>query len=865
MAESPITSKKKPTIQKTGTSTRLADIRIDLYGAVVTVFALVLLVSLASFDATDISQVSKSNTSNFLGPVGAQLGRLFFWLFGIASFLLDAVLMIIGVRAVIRRPVRITAGSFAWFGAFLLSISVLLHVGLGQFRPFEFHPGGHVGLLAGEFSTALFNPGGSVLVFVILLIFSMVFLFRLSLSRIFIWIGQGCMTALRWVGHLIARGATRLWRGFIGLFSRHSDDNPELDDSDWPDDRPDDDGIIDDGAKTKKQNRRRPQDAEPDNANKPRKTSPAWAGDGADAPGIAPPRTVDPRPSNRDILSDRGDDLTGGYPFPTPVPDQSESAMADRYGPDQSGVNRTAGPGPRIVMNHRKAASVQEDLPLPRTRMGHYEPPSLSLLDYKENQSNDIDRTLLHENARKLERTLLDYKVEGKVVEIHPGPVVTMYEFLPAAGIKISRIANLADDLTMALQAVSIRIVAPIPGKGVVGIEVPNEVRETVYLREILASEAFKRSKSKLTLPLGKNIFGEPVVTDLARMPHLLIAGATGSGKSVAVNAFILGLLRNASPDDVRIILVDPKVVELQVYEGIPHLLLPVVNDPKHAAAALRWAVNEMERRYELLARSGTRNIQSFNQNVDKLLGRNRPNPDLDVHDTQISTTADDLTGLTDDHSPEELTRLPYIVIVLDEFADLMMVASKDVETAVARLAQKARAAGIHLLMATQRPSKEVITGLIKANFPSRVAFRVSSKVDSRIILDQGGGEALLGYGDMLFLQPGNSVVTRVHGSFVSDEEVHRVVEHLKTQGSPDYQMDILLDADDEDDDEAEDDVDSLIDEAQDIVIQNGRASISFLQRKLKIGYNRSARIMEQLERRRVVGPPDHRGERQIL
>lgn len=514
---------------------------------------------------------------------------------------------------------------------------------------------------------------------------------------------------------------------------------------------------------------------------------------------------------------------------------------------------------PAIIVNRRAKARVQEDLLLPPPPRGPWEPPSLSLLDFVAPAQREIDQELLRSNAEKLEAKLLDYKVQGKVVGIHPGPVVTMYEFLPAAGVRISQIANLADDLTMALKATSIRIVAPIPGKGVVGIEVPNKVRETVYLREILASDEFAKSRSKLTIALGKDIFGNPVVTDLARMPHLLIAGATGSGKSVAVNAFILSLLRNATPDEVRIILVDPKVVELNVYENIPHLLLPVVCDPKQAAAALRWACEEMDRRYSLLARFSARNIASFNARIDRLLS---------LKAGKSGGAGDDDDGIAsldpDEFDIDELIRLPYIVIVLDEFADLMMVASKDVEAAVTRLAQKARAAGIHLVMATQRPSKEVITGLIKSNFPSRIGFRVSSSIDSRIILDQSGAEALLGFGDMLFLKPGTSALERVHGSFVSDDEVMRVVTHLKTQGEPDYQLDIIKDADDVEIQDNQDE-DPLTDEAQDIVLESGKASISFLQRKLKIGYNRSARIMEALERRRVVGPPDSRGERRVI
>jgi S-DNA-T family DNA segregation ATPase FtsK/SpoIIIE len=400
----------------------------------------------------------------------------------------------------------------------------------------------------------------------------------------------------------------------------------------------------------------------------------------------------------------------------------------------------------------------------------------------------------------------------------------------------------------MALHALSVRIVAPLPGKGVIGVEVPNTKRETVYLRDVLVSDVFRKSKSKLTMALGKDIEGKPVVTDLAKLPHLLISGATGSGKSVALNSMLLSMLYKATPEDVRIILVDPKVVELQIFEGIPHLLLPVVYDAKHAAQALKWAVGEMERRYELLARYGVRNIDSFNQLVAKAKdGQNIP-----------------YTPGREPVDPDELTRMSAIVIVVDEFADLMMVASKDVESSVARLAQKARAAGIHLIMATQRPSKDVVTGLIKANFPARISFRVSSKVDSRIVLDQNGAESLLGYGDMLFLKPGTSIVQRIHGAFTSEDDVKRVTNAWRAQGSPDYEMDILR-SDEEETGIDPKELDPRIEEAKQVVIESKRASISYLQRRMKIGYNRSARMMEQLEKLGVVGPPDHKGEREVL
>ncbi|MBM4397056.1 MAG: DNA translocase FtsK [Deltaproteobacteria bacterium] len=668
--------------------------------------------------------------------------------------------------------------------------------------------------------------------------------------------GQSLGTLLRAVGAMIAAGGIRLGRA-IAAGARHAvaaaaarrRRAPAGDAVESPAAAADAGGLGDHDTRVEK-----PRFAEADTADEPRWTAPTLATrvDGEDRVST---RVADPAPA-----------------IERPIGPGAGAAMAASGMPDAVAATRTTRPGgapaaepPKIVMNTRKPTGVQEDLPLPAAPAGPYEAPSLSLLDYVPPRGSVVDRESLHRNAETLERKLLDYKVEGRVVEIHPGPVVTMYEFLPAPGVKISQIANLADDLTMALEATSIRIVAPIPGKGVVGIEVPNPVRETVYLREMLASEEFQKSRSRLTLALGKDIFGNPTVTDMAKMPHLLIAGATGSGKSVAVNAFILSLLYNATPDDVRMILVDPKVVELQVYEGIPHLLLPVVYDPKHAAAALRWAVEEMERRYDLLARAGTRNIQSYNQRAERLSGRAAGGAEDGAGAAEAPSEAAAGQSSTAIADAEETKKLPYLVIILDEFADLMMVASKDVETAVARLAQKARAAGIHLVMATQRPSKEVITGLIKANFPSRVAFRVSSKIDSRVILDQSGADALLGFGDMLFLRPGSSLVTRLHGPFVSDEEVHRVVHHLKAQGAPEYDMEILQAAQDEADEEDPADVDPLLDEAQDIVTESRRASISFLQRKLKIGYNRSARVMEQLERRGIVGPPDSRGERQVL
>ncbi|MBT0651756.1 DNA translocase FtsK [Geomobilimonas luticola] len=494
---------------------------------------------------------------------------------------------------------------------------------------------------------------------------------------------------------------------------------------------------------------------------------------------------------------------------------------------------------------------------------GAYQTPPLSLLDTPPATEKRVDREALTMNARLLEKKLKDFGVDGEVVEICPGPVVTMYEFAPGPGVKVSRIAGLADDLSMALQALSIRIIAPIPGKGVVGIELPNRDREMVFLKEIFASEEFHRGKLKLPMALGKDVAGAPLVTDLARMPHLLVAGATGSGKSVSINTMILSLLYTATPRDVRIIMVDPKMLELSIYEGIPHLLLPVVTNPKKAALALRWAVEEMGRRYRLMADKSVRNIDSYNKALEreeKELADNKARETVVVDEVEEGADSDEaaIQAFLDRDEELEHGHLPYIVVIVDELADLMMVAGRELEESIARLAQMARAAGIHLILATQRPSVDVITGLIKANFPARISFQVSSKTDSRTILDCNGAEALLGAGDMLFLPPGTAKLMRSHGAFVSDAEVQRVVEFLKKQGKPVYDKSILeMKAGSEGGGDAEEELDERYDDAVALVAETRQASISMIQRRLRIGYNRAARIIEKMEQEGIVGPSD--------
>jgi len=484
--------------------------------------------------------------------------------------------------------------------------------------------------------------------------------------------------------------------------------------------------------------------------------------------------------------------------------------------------------------------------------------PPLALLDEPAPDAEPPSPETLEFTSRLIERKLGDFGVEVKVLAAYPGPVITRYEIDPAVGVKGSQIVNLVKDLARALSVVSIRVVETIPGKSCMGLEIPNAKRQVVRLSEILGSAQYHDMHSPLTLVLGKDIGGQPKVADLAKMPHLLVAGTTGSGKSVAINAMILSLLYKAEPSHVRLILVDPKMLELSVYEGIPHLLAPVVTDMKYAANALNWCVGEMERRYKLMAALGVRNISGYNKQIADAQKAGAPlaNP--------FSITPE---------SPEPLPHLPYIVVVIDELADLMMVVGKKVEELIARLAQKARAAGVHLILATQRPSVDVITGLIKANIPTRVAFQVSSKIDSRTILDQMGAEALLGQGDMLYLAPGTGLPLRVHGAFVADDEVHKVVEHLKSLGEPDY-VEGILEASIDGEGEVGDalggaggdaEADPLYDQAVEIVLKTRRPSISLVQRHLRIGYNRSARLIEQMERAGLVSPMGSNGNREVL
>ncbi|NKL10382.1 DNA translocase FtsK, partial [Rhizobium leguminosarum bv. viciae] len=557
---------------------------------------------------------------------------------------------------------------------------------------------------------------------------------------------------------------------------------------------------------------------------------------------------------------------------PRRIPVEAPVAPAPRAAP----APHIASP-PQVAPGPQRTPPVAAVLPSPRLAVrperidasGYVFPPRALLQEPPERLGEIMSQETLEQNAGLLESVLEDFGIKGEIIHVRPGPVVTLYEFEPAPGVKSSRVIGLADDIARSMSALSARV-AVVPGRNVIGIELPNVTRETVYFREMIESQDFEKSGYKLALGLGKTIGGEPVIAELAKMPHLLVAGTTGSGKSVAINTMILSLLYRMTPEQCRLIMVDPKMLELSVYDGIPHLLTPVVTDPKKAVMALKWAVREMEERYRKMSRLGVRNIDGYNDRVAQAREKGET-----IH-VMVQVGFDKGTGTPIEESQAlDLTPMPYIVVIVDEMADLMMVAGKDIEGAIQRLAQMARAAGIHLIMATQRPSVDVITGTIKANFPTRISFQVTSKIDSRTILGEQGAEQLLGQGDMLHMQGGGRI-SRVHGPFVSDVEVEKVVAHLKTQGRPEYLDTVTADEEEETEEEeagavfdksamASEDGNELYEQAVKVVMRDKKCSTSYIQRRLGIGYNRAASLVERMEKEGLVGPANHVGKREIV
>lgn len=811
----------------------MATLKNELAGVCLLAAALTFLLSMVSFEPLADSLEANSQT-NLIGPVGAYLADSLFFVLGVTAYLVPLTFAFPGFCFVFGKPMQLRISAGVGLPLFLMLGSILAHLYLEPRIVYGYPAGGLVGGHGGEILKAFIGFWGALIVVYLILIVAVLWTTKLSLR----FLNQSyCLPALRWCASQLHQSAQFIRQQFSAIqFTKEL-----ATESSGPSGRS---GGL---------------DAIPDYTDAERKR-----------PVIHNPSPLTDEMPTASSMNEQTDSIS--QPVIEALPEEEKVnhlGLAEHIAQPVSGeiesISTEEEPKP-IVKRRKTPGPEAEQIEIPLAvveQRPEYRLPPLHYLDFDDSSRVEIDPEFLQAQAIKLVDALKTFKIEGRVTEIHPGPVVTMYEFEPAPGVRISRIAGLADDLAMALKAVKVRIVAPIPGKGVVGFEVPNIEREVVWMKEIIGSKAFNNKKMNLPMALGKDIHGDAVVTDLSKMPHLLVAGTTGSGKSVGVNGMITSLLYRLNPDEVRFIMVDPKMLELSIYEGIPHLLLPVVTDPKKAALALRWAVDEMERRYALMKDAGVRDIRGYNRKLEKGKAEEMAatlraqaeaietaaSGDEEGHDTSVMPSS------APEVSSEQ--KLPYIVVVIDEFADLMMVAGKEVEYCVARIAQKARAAGIHLILATQRPSTDVITGVIKANFPTRIAFQVSSAIDSRTILSTNGAENLLGKGDMLFMPPGTSKLTRVHGAFISEEEIHEVVEFIGDQMEPVYLDDSILEepVEDEAGDDRQSDDDPMYEEAVRVVARDGRASTSHLQRRLSLGYNRAARIVDQMEKDGLVGP----------
>jgi S-DNA-T family DNA segregation ATPase FtsK/SpoIIIE len=824
-------------------------------GLIISTFAAIfILCALISFDPADPawSQTGEfRNVKNITGTAGAWVADILLLSFGWLAYLVPAAIQLFGYL-LFKQPHRILQLDYTTlalrvigFALFITSATAISSINFDDI--YNFSSGGVVGDVIASAMMPAFNFTGTSI-----------------LLLCFFFAGLTLLTGVSWVefvdylGDLVVRGYRYTANYAQGWMQRERiAANPVQADAqfnDEPDDYEQSDATLEQSSEFEQ---------EPAKSKKPAKQKAITK----EQPTFSEPQISDDY-SPFDELDDILDQEIGF----SAIDDEPMDTAAALNALDQSQVVEPEKPVTTVVSPARPMPKPKPAYQPPPTAKEKFEElldkepppgplPSLDLLDRPDKAKNPISEEELESVSRLVETKLLDFNVQAKVVGVYPGPVVTRFELDLAPGIKVSKITGLSKDLARSLSAISVRVVEVIPGKTYIGIELPNKYREIVRLSEVINAPKFEQNPSPLTMVLGKDIAGQPVCADLGKMPHLLVAGTTGSGKSVGVNVMILSLLYKSGPDDVRMIMIDPKMLELSVYEGIPHLLCEVVTDMKEAANALRWCVGEMERRYKLMSALGVRNLKGYNQKVLEAKEAGYPILDPLFKDTD---------GMKE--GPDELDKLPSIVVVIDEFADMMMIVGKKVEELIARIAQKARAAGIHLVLATQRPSVDVITGLIKANIPTRMAFQVSSKIDSRTILDQQGAENLLGMGDMLYLPPGTSVPERVHGAFVDDHEVHAVVNDWKARGKPNY-IDEILNGDATEDvllpgetsENADEESDPLYDEAVAFVIETGKVSVSSVQRKLRVGYNRAARLVEQMETSGIVSSPGHNGARDVL
>ncbi len=769
----------------------------EILGVVLFAAALLWMVSLVSYNPSDpawfFNNAERAEVANFAGRIGAFLSVVSFQLLGYSAYFLPAVLGFAGWHAFWCIDLQARGTKFTGLGMLVICVAGLIALAASAFdtslRPFR--PGGLIGEWTAAGLSAYLNRTGTAILLIALLALAVILATHFSFGKAFSAI------------------ANRV-RGQRGMLSQWRQ---------WREER--------------RRERERKQIIEKHVKKAGKERAPEIQSKVADAAATLKAARAKLLPDDDEEDDEREDER----PAVKPVAARAAKAPA---------IRRAAVPvTPSLPLEDAETSKA----PVERRKNGYTLPP-VTLLDAPKDHRK-IDERELMEAARLLEEKCKEFDVVGQVVQIHPGPVVTTYEFKPDAGVKYSKITGLADDLCLAMQAESV-LIDRIPGKSTVGIQIPNPVRESITLRELLESETYARSQSKLTLAMGKTIHGEPFVSDMATMPHLLIAGSTGAGKSVSVNAMVSSILFRSTPDDVRFIMIDPKRLELGMYEDIPHLLTPVVVDTKQAANALHWAVREMEERYKTLAASGVRNIDQYNRNIRGAMAEAAAKPEK----------SDKPEKLDKPDATPELKTMAYVIVIIDELADLMMAAGKEVEESIARLAQMARAVGIHLILATQRPSVDVITGLIKANLPARIAFRVASKIDSRTILDGNGAEQLLGKGDMLYLPPASSRFVRIHGPYISEQETARLCSFLRKQGKPVY--DVTITAEDKPTEKLEFEKDELFDEAARIIVSSGQASISYLQRRLRIGFSRAARLIDMMEMDGIVSPANN-GKREVL